>query len=484
MPLALVPALSGSAPSPAALSASAGCCRPRSGVLSAKAKRIAAAVGRGDGSYIQPAAQQQAGSGGGGGGGGGHAGDGGRAPRISFRQPKARPSSWNAKEAGGGRSADSDYLSELGAAQQYNINVTHGQRAGMIDSLFTGNKLGHMTDIADGSLRTYEFRTYNNIVGDYYIAPRFLEKVALHIAKNFLIDAGSFDSSLRCPLILGIWGGKGQGKSFQTELCFKKLGVEPIIMSAGELEHEWAGTPGKLIRERYRRAAEVSKVHGKLSCLMINDLDAGLGHFENTQITVNNQMVVGTLMNLCDNPTRVSIGQGWMEDDVIKRIPIIVTGNDFSTIFAPLVRDGRMDKFYWDPTEGDLIGILHQMYKDDGLSEHDMLALLRAFPAQTLDFFGALRASTYDGQIRDWIKQDVIHGDIAEENENMKELGKRLLKQEDLPVFEPVDLTLEMLMAEGRRLVQEQEFVNSMRLSQEYLKPQRNIGRSMIGLSG
>lgn len=35
-------------------------------------------------------------------------------------------------------------------------------------------------------------------------------------------------------------------------LCFKKLGLEPIIMSAGELEHEWAGTPGKMIRERYR----------------------------------------------------------------------------------------------------------------------------------------------------------------------------------------------------------------------------------------
>ena len=37
----------------------------------------------------------------------------------------------------------------------------------------------------------------------------------------------------------------------------------------------------------------------------------------------------------------------------------------------------------------------------------------------------------------------------AEENENMKELGKRLLKQENLPKFEPVDLTLDMLMAEG-----------------------------------
>ncbi len=32
-----------------------------------------------------------------------------------------------------------------------------------------------------------------------------------------------------------------------------------------------------------------------------------------------------------------------------------------------------------------------QMYKDDGLSEGDMVALLRAFPDQTLDFYGALR---------------------------------------------------------------------------------------------
>ena len=64
-------------------------------------------------------------------------------------------------------------------------------------------------------------------------------------------------------------------------------------------------------------------------------------------MTVNNQIVVGTLMNLSDNPTGVSIGQDWRESDVTKRIPVIVTGNDFSTIYAPLIRDGRMDKFYW-----------------------------------------------------------------------------------------------------------------------------------------
>lgn len=43
------------------------------------------------------------------------------------------------------------------------------------------------------------------------------------------------------PLAAGIWGGKGQGKSFQVELIFRALGLEPVIMSAGELESEWAG---------------------------------------------------------------------------------------------------------------------------------------------------------------------------------------------------------------------------------------------------
>lgn len=69
-------------------------------------------------------------------------------------------------------------------------------------------------------------------------------------------------------------------------------------MSAGELESEVAGRPGYLIRDRYKRAAEVSKNRGILSCLLINDLDAGIGRFANTQCTVNNQIVTGTLMSL------------------------------------------------------------------------------------------------------------------------------------------------------------------------------------------
>lgn len=44
--------------------------------------------------------------------------------------------------------------------------------------------------------------------------------------------------------LTGVWGGKGQGKTFQTELIFQAMGILPVIMSAGELESERAGKMG------------------------------------------------------------------------------------------------------------------------------------------------------------------------------------------------------------------------------------------------
>lgn len=277
--------------------------------------------------------------------------------------------------------------------------------------------------------------------------------------KNFIVHL----LNIKVPLILGIWGGKGQGKSFQTELIFQAMGVEPVIMSAGELESERAGEPGKLIRERYRTASQVVQNQGKLSCLMINDIDAGIGRFGNTQVTVNNQIVAGTLMNLADNPNRVSIGQDWREADITNRIPIILTGNDFSTIYAPLIRDGRMEKFYWQPNREDIVNIVHRMYEKDGISRAQVIDIVNTFPNQALDFYGALRSRTYDTSISKWV--DDIGG--------MEKLGEKLLKRrknEELPTFTPPEQTMDTLLEAGYSLIKEQQFVMETKLSKEYMK--------------
>lgn len=132
-------------------------------------------------------------------------------------------------------------------------------------------------------------RNFNNIEDGFYISPAFLDKISIHVAKNFL-DL----PKIKVPLILGIWGGKGQGKTFQCNLAYKKLGIAPIVMSAGELESGNAGEPAKLIRQRYREASDIIK-KGKMSSLFINDLDAGAGRMgDATQYTVNNQVGGGS----------------------------------------------------------------------------------------------------------------------------------------------------------------------------------------------
>ncbi|KAJ0465783.1 Ribulose bisphosphate carboxylase/oxygenase activase [Helianthus annuus] len=222
-------------------------------------------------------------------------------------------------------------------------DITRGK--GMVDSLFQAPQdVGtHFAVMSSYEYISTGLKTYNldNNMGGFYIAPAFMDKLVVHITKNFMTLP-----NIKVPLILGVWGGKGQGKSFQCELVFAKMGITPIMMSAGELESGNAGEPAKLIRQRYREAADIIK-KGKMCCLFINDLDAGAGRMGGTtQYTVNNQMVNATLMNIA-----VCIG----------------------------------------------------IFRTDNVADEDIVKLVDTFPGQSIDFFGALRARVYDDEVRKWI---------------------------------------------------------------------------------
>ncbi|KAG6602653.1 Ribulose bisphosphate carboxylase/oxygenase activase 1, chloroplastic [Cucurbita argyrosperma subsp. argyrosperma] len=334
-------------------------------------------------------------------------------------------------------------------------DITRGK--GLVDSLFQA-PTGAGTH--DPVLSSYEYlsaglRQYNldNNVDGFYIAPSFMDKLVVHISKNFMKLP-----NIKVPLILGVWGGKGQGKSFQCELVLAKMGINPIMMSAGELESGNAGEPAKLIRQRYREAADIIK-KGKMCVLFINDLDAGAGRLGGTtQYTVNNQMVNATLMNIADNPTNVQLPGMYNKEDN-PRVPIIVTGNDFSTLYAPLIRDGRMEKFYWAPTREDRIGVCTGIFRSDNVPKEDIVKLVDTFPGQSIDFFGALRARVYDDEVRKWAAS------VGVEN-----ISKRLVNsKEGPPTFEQPKMTLEKLLEYGNMLVQEQENVKRVQLADKYL---------------
>jgi len=385
-------------------------------------------------------------------------------------------SSWDAPsdKVGKYKKEGADYLYELGQAD-ISMNVDMAQTAQYIDKKFTMGDGGLRADIADGSLRKFEFRKFENIKGDYWIPKKFQDKLTVHIVKNYLEDLT--DYMPRVPLILGIFGGKGQGKSFLTELVLKRLKAEAVIMSAGELEDEVAGRPAKLIRDRYRKAADLSKVRGKITALVINDLDAGVGRFRETQNTVNSQMVVGTLMNICDNPKQISVGQRWRKNDVINRVPIIITANDLNTIYAPLLRDGRMEKFKWEPSRKDIFEMVYTMFREDVVTPEEVQTVIDTFPNQGLDFFGALKARMADSEVRE--RMEAFDGRVeGYEGKPLPEgpPGYLRLLMKDLRDGEnregdsiKIEVSLEKLLEEGRSLVMEQEYVNQVRLANDYL---------------
>jgi len=286
----------------------------------------------------------------------------------------------------------------------------------------------------------------------YYISPRFLNALAVHITKNFLALP-----QVKMPLILGIHGRKGEGKTFHCELVYERMGINVVHVSGGELESPDAGDPARLIRLRYREAAELVKIRGEMAVLMINDLDAGAGRFDGmTQYTVNTQLVNNTLMNIADNPTNVQL-PGSYDETPLPRIPIVVTGNDFATLYAPLVRDGRMQKFYWEPDRQDRLGIVGGIFSPDGLSARGIETLVDTFANQAIDFYGALRAKIYDEQIIDFIHR------VGVEN-----VSRNVVNTKTPPSFKKPDFQIDHLIEVGNQMVLEQRRLQETGLVKEY----------------
>jgi SpoVK/Ycf46/Vps4 family AAA+-type ATPase len=220
-----------------------------------------------------------------------------------------------------------------------------------------------------------------------FINSEFFSVIYHHLVGNLLLK------ETESPLILGIFGPAGEGKTFQTEEVCKVLQVNPLTISPGELESPNAGQPGELLRMLYLRASEEIR-SGKPSVVLINDIDTVLGNWGSlVQYTVNRQVVFGQLMAFCDYPCSVS-GQN------VARVPIIVTGNDPAALYEPLLRPGRTRVFPWTPTPDDRYQILKPMFPE--IPESSLTALLAEYPDQPVSFWSDARAAAWEAALGHW----------------------------------------------------------------------------------
>ncbi|CDN13205.1 ribulose 1,5-bisphosphate carboxylase/oxygenase activase [Richelia intracellularis] len=162
-------------------------------------------------------------------------------------------------------------------------------------------------------------------------------------------------------------------------------------------------------------------------------------------------------MNIADNPSNVQL-PGSYDATPLHRVPIIVTGNDFSTLYAPLIQDGRMEQYYWEPDMDDKLGIVRGIFSEDKLLSQEVEQLVEIFANQAIDFFSALRSRIYEEQIREFI-YDV----------GVERISQRVVKSlEGKPQFKKPNFNFSHLIDIGNLMVKEQQQVDNSRLVAEY----------------
>jgi SpoVK/Ycf46/Vps4 family AAA+-type ATPase len=217
-----------------------------------------------------------------------------------------------------------------------------------------------------------------------FIPERFKKEIEIHVISNLMNNYSTNIDTQNYPLILGIHGKSGQGKSYQIEKILTNLNIEILHISGSQLESENAGEPGKLIVNTYEKASKKLSQSETGVAIIIDDFDTGVGNWgEMVQYTINTQVVNATLMHLADNPKKVNNLE-------IKRIPIILTGNDFTKMYEPLSRPGRMRSFLWEPTELEKIEMLLPLFKT--LSREEITDLINKFNDKTISFFVDLKS--------------------------------------------------------------------------------------------
>ena len=277
-----------------------------------------------------------------------------------------------------------------------------------------------------------------------YIPERFRRVLELHVVKNLMTKITG-----RVPLILGIHGASGDGKTYQCEQILTEIGVKAFLISGGQLESPDSGKPAQLVRDTYLKASDcIEKGKCRAAVMLINDIDTGLGNWGNmVQYTVNTQTVFGELMHLVDYPNLV-------EGIPTRRIPIIITGNDFTKLYEPLVRAGRMTAFEWKPTLEEKAKIVEGIFSE--ISSKQCEYLVKEFESQPVAFFCHLRASLIDDDL--WKSIQKVGGTAK---------TIEILTERNNPKQPPLNQSfqLEKIVETGKHLLQSGQLINHLRLS-------------------
>lgn len=210
------------------------------------------------------------------------------------------------------------------------------------------------------------------------IPKQFQKAVNEHLVGNIL-DLPDY------PVILSIFGEPGMGKTYQLRKILEYNGFHVHSINAADLESDRAGEPTKLLRKEYV-AASAELTNGEGAAIVIDDIDTTLGEWESYTGTVNHQDLIAFFMHIADSPTM-------MENisSSLRRVPIFFTGNDFSKLYEPLRRPGRMNLYEYRPSINEKIEVVVSMFGEEYYSS--IVEYINSHPDKPIAYYASIKAT-------------------------------------------------------------------------------------------
>lgn len=184
----------------------------------------------------------------------------------------------------------------------------------------------------------------NNKAYFYIEVPEeFTKKVLVHVVSHYIGNNTFFEP----PQFLVIEGPAGEGKTAQTIATLTQHDIDVVYVSGSQLSGNHERDALNVMNKIYCMAQQ--RLNKNNTAIIIDDFHMSiLNQDSSMKKTINTNILTGFLMNLSTNCP----GQ---------TVPIILTGNDFSMVYAPLLRSGRADRFKWVPNHDVKIKIVQSI---------------------------------------------------------------------------------------------------------------------------
>ena len=201
----------------------------------------------------------------------------------------------------------------------------------------------------------------------------------------------------RTERYLIVQGARGTGKTVTATDASLRYGFAVALLPASMLASEHEGGATAVLRDFMAFAAEVSRARKLRIVIVADDFDLSISAADDqTGKTINSLLVTHLLQQMADTHEPRNFDDSGM--------PIIFTGNNFTTVRASLFREGRATWHTHRPSLDDKLLIAFQLFNPRTFDDRRLIErLVRSYRDESAAFWRALHNDLMTERLDDLI---------------------------------------------------------------------------------